>query len=242
MGPVRSRHGSSQRRRGGDHSGDGRPPAQTRRSAHRSHAFCRGIGGRARPRAPFAVARLVPWKGIHLTLRAFAHARLSDVTFRIVGTGADRPRLERLARRLGIEDSVEFTGELTRNQVRSLLRDCLALVHPSLHDSGSTVCLEAMAAGRPVICLAVGGPATQVTNETGFVIPALTPGQSVRSIAGALTRIATDEALRTTLGANAQRRVRDAFTWDERGRILSRLYEHAADRTAHPEDEGRCAY
>ena len=181
------------------------------------------------------VARLVPWKGLHLALRAFAVASLSDVTFRIVGTGADRPRLERLARRLGIEDRVEFTGELARNQVRSLLRDCLALVHPSLHDSGGTVCLEAMAAGKPVICLAVGGPATQVTNETGFLIPAVTPEQSVHRIADALTRVATDEALRRTLGENARDRVRAGFTWNERGRMLSHLYDRASRLTDHAE-------
>lgn len=187
-------------------------------------------------RSPFflAVARLIPWKGIHLALRAFSLARLPDVTFRIVGTGADRPRLERLARRLGIEERVVFTGELPRQQVRSLLQDCLALVHPSLHDSGATVCLEAMATGRPVICLDIGGSATQVTNETGFVIPANTPEESIQGIADALTRVATDEALRVTLGANARRRVRDAFTWEDRGRALSRLYEQATDRTEQP--------
>lgn len=194
--------------------------------------------------APFflAVARLVPWKGIHLALRAFALADLHGVTFRIVGTGADRPRLERLARRLGIEDRVGFTGELGRNQVRSLLRDCLALVHPSLHDSGSTVCLEAMAAGKPVICLAVGGPATQVTSDTGFSIFAVTPRQSVRGIADALTRVAGDEALRATLGRNARHRVRDLFTWDQRGRELSRLYEHASKVTRQAGDGDPCVY
>jgi glycosyltransferase involved in cell wall biosynthesis len=189
-----------------------------------------------------AVSRLVPWKGIHLALRGFALARPPGVTFRIVGTGADRRRLERLARRLGIEDSVEFTGELKRNEVRSLLRGCLALVHPSLHDSGGTVCLEAMASGKPVICLAVGGPATQVTNDTGFSIPAITPQQSVRGIAEALTRVSSDVALRSTLGENAQRRVRDVFTWNERGRILSQIYEHATKPIEHAEDEDRCVF
>jgi glycosyltransferase involved in cell wall biosynthesis len=189
-----------------------------------------------------AVARLLPWKGIHLALRAFALASLSGVTFRVVGTGDDRTRLERLSRKLGIEDRVEFTGELPRTEVRSLLLHCLALVHPSLHDSGSSACLEAMAAGKPVICLAVGGPATQVTDETGFAIPAIHPRQSIRRIADALTRVASDEPLRTALGNNAQRRVRDVFVWGERGRALSRLYEHAVKLTEHAEDEGRCVY
>lgn len=188
------------------------------------------------------VSRLVPWKGIHLALRGFALARPPDVILRIVGTGADRPRLERLARQLGIERSVEFTGELTRNQVRSLLRDCLGLVHPSLHDSGGTVCLEAMASGKPVICLAVGGPATHVTTDTGFSIPAITPEQSVRGIADALSRVASDGALRSTLGENAKHRVREMFTWDGRASIYSRVYEYATRRSEQAEDEDRCVY
>ena len=208
--------------------------------------FLRGHSSAPAPdgEAPFflAVARLLPWKGIHLALRAFALAKLPGVTFRIVGTGADRPRLERLARRLGIEDSVEFRGELTRDQVRSLLRDCVALVHPSLHDSSPTACLEAMAAGKPVVCLAVGGPATQVTSDTGFSIPAVTPQESVRGIADALTRLAGDEALRATLGRNALHRVRESFTWNERGRELYRLYEHASKVTDQAGDGDPCVY
>jgi glycosyltransferase involved in cell wall biosynthesis len=207
--------------------------------------FLRG-GSSASPDSgpPFflAVCRLVPWKGIHLALRAFALARPPDVILRIVGTGADRLRLERLARRLGIEHSVEFTGELARSEVHSLLQGCLALVHPSLHDSGGTACLEAMAAGKPVICLAIGGPATQVTTDTGFSIPAVTPRQSVHGIAEAMTRVAGDEALRATLGRNALHRVRDMFTWNERGRELSRLYEHASKVTGQRGDGDPCVY
>ena len=49
------------------------------------------------------------------------------------------------------------------------------LIHPSLHDSGGWVCLEAMAAGRPVICLDLGGPGLQVTEKTGIKVKASTP-------------------------------------------------------------------
>jgi glycosyltransferase involved in cell wall biosynthesis len=201
--------------------GDFSPGRSSAASTHREPLFFLCVG------------RLVPWKGFHLALRAFSVARLPDVMLRIVGTGADRPRLERLVRRLGIEDSVEFTGQLTRSEVRSLLEDCLALVHPSLHDSGCTACLEAMAVGKPVICLAVGGPATQVTEDTGFSIPAIHPDQSVHGIADALTRAASDETLRTTLGENARYRVRSMFTWTERGQLLARLYEASSRSRQH---------
>ena len=64
------------------------------------------------------------------------------------------------------------------------------LVHPSLHDSGGWVCLEAMAAGKPVICLDLGGPGEQVTRETGFKIPALDPDQAVKDMARAMAVLA----------------------------------------------------
>ncbi len=44
------------------------------------------------------------------------------------------------------------------------------MVHPALHEAFGISCLEALAAGRPVICLNCGGPALQVTPEVGFVV------------------------------------------------------------------------
>ena len=58
--------------------------------------------------------------------------------------------------------------------------------------SGGWTCLEAMAAGRPVVCLDLGGPATQVTEETGIKVPAPVPNQAVSGLAEAMTRLARD--------------------------------------------------
>jgi glycosyltransferase involved in cell wall biosynthesis len=192
-------------------------------------AVPRAASGRApgRDRYFLTISRLLPWKGVHLSLRAFARARPDGVMFRIVGWGPERPRLERLVRKLGLGDRVEFTGEVSRADVQSLLDDCLALVHPSLHDSGGSACLEAMAAGKAVVCLDAGGPATMVTGDTGFVIPPLSPGRAIAGLADALRVLANNDALRTRLGENGRRRVEDMFTWEARGRILSQLYEYA---------------
>jgi glycosyltransferase involved in cell wall biosynthesis len=180
-----------------------------------------------RAHAPFflTVARLLHWKGIHLSLRAFSQARLPNTEYWIVGPGPDRPRLESLTRKLGLTERVRFIGEVPRGEVRGLLDNCVALVHPSLHDSGGVACLDAMAAGKPVICLATGGPATQVTGDTGFLVSVANPRETIDGIADAMRRLGEDEALRTTLGKNGSRRAREHFTWQKRGRVLSDLYE-----------------
>ncbi len=53
---------------------------------------------------------------------------------------------------------MKFWGFLPREEVLEKLSLCPVLVHPSLHDSGRCVYVEAMAANdRPVICLNLGG-------------------------------------------------------------------------------------
>ncbi len=171
-----------------------------------------------------SMARLLHWKGIHLGLQAFAQANLPNAEYWIVGDGAELQRLQNLAASLGIAHQVKFWGRLPRQQTLERLGECHVLVHPSLHDSGGWVCLEAMAAGRPVICLDLGGPAQQVTAETGFKIPAENVEQTLADMAAAMVKIAGDAELRVTMGQAGQRLVRQNYTWEAKGRLLSELY------------------
>ena len=137
-----------------------------------------------------SMGRLLHWKGFHLGLQAFAQfaKEFSDTEYWIVGDGPERKNLEQLARKLGIIDKVRFWGALPRSEALKKLAECDVLVHPSLHDSGGWVCVEAMAAGRPVICLDLGGPALIVTEETGFKIPVHTPEQVVKDMTFVMKR------------------------------------------------------
>jgi len=167
-----------------------------------------------------SVGRLLGWKGQHLALEAFARAGLMGAEYWIVGDGPERRRLERLARRLGVADRVRFFGQLPRDRVLELLGEVHAFVHPSLHDSGGWVCLEAMAAGRPVICLDLGGLATQVTEHTGFKIAATSPAAAIAGLAEAMRALATDAALRSRMSAAAKEHAR-SFSWARRvGEVL----------------------
>jgi len=117
-----------------------------------------------------------------------------------------------------------------------MLGDAHVLVHPSLHDSGGWVCVEAMAAGKPVICLDLGGPAAQVTEETGIKIPAHTPEQVIAGLGGAMRRLAEDPGLRRSMGLAARKRAEEQFSWRRRGEQLQEFYERVV-RTAE-EDRG----
>ena len=179
-----------------------------------------------------SIARLLHWKGLHLSLRAFAQANLAaSVEYLILGDGPERAALESLAQELGIGERVKFLGALPRAETLQQLANGYALIHPSLHDSGGLVCLEAMAAGRPVICLDTGGPATQVTDETGIKVPVHHPQQVVEALADAMATLANNPSLCGRMSRAGQRHVRDHFSWETKGKQLAQLYVDLASQS-----------
>jgi glycosyltransferase involved in cell wall biosynthesis len=84
-----------------------------------------------------------------------------------------------------------------------------------------------MAAGRPVICLDIGGPASQVTPEAGFVIPATNPKETVAAMASALGKLAGDRALLMSMSAKGRARVREKFTQRVMGAAMNAFYLEA---------------
>lgn len=177
------------------------------------------------------MGRLLHWKGFHLGLRAFARANLPDAEYWLLGNGPERERLAAITEELGITSQVKFWGRLPREETLSKLRQCHVLVHPSLHDSGGWVCMEAMATGRPIICLDLGGPATQVTKETGFKIPAHYPEQAVQGLAEAMICLAKDPELRVRMGQAGQKLVGESHSWEAKGQSLAQLYEKIGKRS-----------
>lgn len=174
-----------------------------------------------------SIGRLIHWKGHDLAIEALA-ALPESVHYTLVGDGPERDRLERLAAAVGVADRVRITGWMDREEVLEQLASAHALVHPSYHDSGGMVCLEAMAAGRPVITLEGNGPAL-LTAEAGLPVAAPTRGAAIRGIARAAERLADDRDLRRHLGDAGRQRIRDHFLWGRRAEALEPHYRRALE-------------
>ncbi len=184
-----------------------------------------------------STGRLLHWKGFDMAVRAIAQLgdKVPGLEYWIFGNGPEHKRLERLAQELGVRNRVTFWSKVPREQVLARVAECDVLVHPSLHDSGAFVCLEAMAVGCPVICLDLGGPALQVSEETGVKIPAVSPEQVVRDMAAALLKLAQDPELRSRLAEAGRRRILQSFTWDKKMDILQEAYSGVSPPPALPE-------
>lgn len=171
------------------------------------------------------VARLLHWKGIYLGLRAFAQAQLPDAEYWVLGEGPELERLQALSMDLGITDQVKFLGLLPREAVLERLGQSSVLVHPSLHDSGGWVPLEAMAAGRPILCLDLGGPSEMVTSDVGIKVLAEHPEQAVGDLAKAMVKLAEDSSLCIQMGQAGKQRIQEFYSWEAKGKQFAKTYE-----------------
>jgi glycosyltransferase involved in cell wall biosynthesis len=160
------------------------------------------------PPTALAVASLIPEKGLHFLIEAFADAEVPAARLQIVGEGPQRGALEELARTRKVESQVSFLG--LRDDVEVLLRSAHVFVHPCLWEEAFGYTLaEAAASGCPVVASRIGATPELVSDgETGVLVPPA----DVRALAGAIRSVLTDNELRTRLSRNARRRAEDLFS------------------------------
>ncbi|MBL1074070.1 glycosyltransferase [Nocardia sp. 2] len=128
--------------------------------------------------------------------------------FLIVGDGVMRSEIENLVAELDLGARVVLTG--SRSDIPALLRamDVVVLSSRGVECFPLAV-LEAMAAGRPAVCTAVGGvPEMVADGETGYLVPPRDPYQ----LAQRLIDLLTDEPARARMGAAARARVETHFS------------------------------
>jgi len=177
--------------------------------------------------APLVVglSRLVPRKGFDTLLEAGALLveRVPKLQIAIAGSGRDRARLERRARRLG--SPVRFLGRVDDAEIAPLLAsaDVFAMLcrerWMGLEQEGfGIVFLEASSCAVPVVAGQSGGSAEAVVDQlTGIV---LDPPNDARAVAAALERLLGDDLLRASIGRAGRRRAEDEFTYDRLAALL----------------------
>jgi len=137
------------------------------------------------------VSALVPYKRIDLAVEAF---NLNGESLRIVGLGPDFRRLRKRAR-----PNIEFLGQVSAEDLRSLYQRARAFLLPGEEDFGIAV-VEAQACGTPVIAYGRGGATESViAGQTGLFFSELT----VDGLQGALDKFKSLAFNKSTIRSNA---------------------------------------
>ncbi len=163
-------------------------------------------------------------KGLPLLLEALAEvASRIEWELTILGDGPLRARWERRATRLGIADRCRFLGWLPRPKAVAEMARSHLFVQTSLKDLTSTVIVEAISRGLPVVALAHCGFPDVIDSTCGVLVPLGTRREVVRSIGAAIESLGRDETFRWDLARGAVRRA-SRFFWATKAREIEEVY------------------
>jgi glycosyltransferase involved in cell wall biosynthesis len=146
--------------------------------------------------------------------------RVPRALYLVAGGGDDRARLESLARKMGVADSVSFLGRMNRAELAACYRACEVFALPArtvLDDDApkgegfGIAYLEAMAFGRPVIGPRAGAPAEFIRHgETGLLVDPDDPAE----VAAACISLLIQPELARAMGERGRRLVEQEYSFD----------------------------
>ncbi len=125
---------------------------------------------------------LIPRKGVHHLIDAFAHVAKDFLQTRLLLVGHEENKtyaaeLKEQVKRLGVDGRVQFIGAMSQAELATWMRRASVFVLPSVSEGLGRVVFEAMASGTPVIGSSVGGIPDMIEDGvTGFLVP---PGDAL---------------------------------------------------------------
>lgn len=174
------------------------------------------------------IGTFFPFEGLDVLVRAVAAIRAGEprARFVLVGDGPEEAKVRALARKLGVEDAIVFTGRVRHAEVERYYDLVDVLVYPRVSKRITELVtplkpLEAMAKGKLVVASDVGGHREMVfPGQNGMLFRAGDPASLAETCLDLLARPNDWDALRE----HGRRYVREFRSWDRNVQIYDRLY------------------
>jgi glycosyltransferase involved in cell wall biosynthesis len=162
-----------------------------------------------------------PLKGVRYLLRAYARLlqRYPDLELLLVSKPQPGGKTEKLVRRLGLTDKVQFVNGISTEQMVRYYAEASIAVVPSVYEGFGLPAGEAMACAVPVVSTD-GGALPEVVGDAGVIVPT----RNVDALVEAIDGLLQDPQQCAELGARGQQRIIDQFCWHVCARQMTDYY------------------
>jgi glycosyltransferase involved in cell wall biosynthesis len=182
------------------------------------------------------VGQLVPRKNVELIVEAAKRLGNLDVRFIVVGDGYARLSLMELARRLGVEEKVCFTGYVNDDVLANYFERAGFFVFPSLAEGLSLSLCEAMSYQLPAIAARL--KVYEGLLQDGMNCLLFNPSV-VAELEALIRRVYSDHDLATKIAKNGASMVRSRFSWEIVCKQVIAVYEEILTGTAREKSFNR---
>ena len=166
----------------------------------------------------------MPRKNLPLLFNAIEKTKV-PFELHVLGYGDMTNKWKKIAQKKGLSDNCFWYGWVDRQKAIKIMSAGHIFCISSISDLTSTVTLEALSCGLPIICLDHCGFAHVVNQSCGIKIPVSTPKESANGFKDAIERLYFDEGLRQKLSAGAKVRAND-FSWESKIEKLNTIYHN----------------
>lgn len=171
-----------------------------------------------------SIGRLAPEKNWPTLLHAAALVIKDIPQFRfvLIGDGTDRKSLEELAKELGIQKRVTFTGSLSFAETPSYMKAANLFGFASITETQGLATLEAMAAGLPVVAVEASGTRDILKHgQQGYLVE-----NSPEALAAAIKRLLSNPERMQKFAQAAYKKAQSFNIENLTGKLLD-VYEQA---------------
>ena len=171
----------------------------------------------------------IVWSGQHtsgknLPLLLYALCKADFLyELHVLGKGPMTNNWKILAKKLGVDKFIIWYGWLEKQVAMDIMNVGHVFCITSISDMTSTVTLEALSYGLPIVCLDHCGFSHVVTEECGIKIPVDNPKKAADNFLKALKRLFNDEGKRQELSYGALNRALN-YSWSNKIEKVNKMY------------------
>ena len=164
-------------------------------------------------------------KQLPLALKIIKKTNNSKIHLNIYGSGNDLQIKENriLSEKLNINAQISWHGSVANSEIINAMKKAHLFLFTSVSEDTSTVVLEAISNGLPVMCFDTCGMGYVINNKVGKKIPLTNPLQSIKDFAEAINILERDRGLLKQMSENCKQR-QEELSWDNKALKMVELY------------------
>ena len=173
------------------------------------------------------LGRIKKYKSVDHVIKAMkiVHEQVPEAKLKIVGDGDNMEFLKNLSASLNLEEVIEFTGFVSKEEKVSILQSAHLTVNPSCKEGWGITVIESNACGAPVVATNAPGLKDSVLDgKTGILFEY----GNIEQLAENIIKLIKDDKLRETYSKNAVEWA-SKFNWDNSASEMLKLISKTVD-------------